>query len=145
MSLENKDVVRGFHDAAWNHGDLDGAAVLLADDLVDHAPLAFPGRAPGAAGLLQVVRMIRAALPDLRREIEDQIAEGDLVVTRFTDRGTHRGELMGIPATGREVSVSGINIECVRSGRITEVWHIEDLMGLMQQLGAVPGPGPSVT
>ena len=113
---------------------------MSAEDLVDHNALQVPGREPGAAGLLQVVGMIRGALPDLRRTIDDAISEGDRVVVRFTDRGTHRGELMGIPPTGRAVTVEGINIARVAEGRIQELWHIEDLLGLMQQLGAVPAP-----
>jgi predicted ester cyclase len=64
--------------------------------------------------------------------------DGDLVATSFTDRGTHRGELLGLPATGREVTVRGINIERVRDGRIVETWHVEDIAGLMAQVGASP-------
>jgi steroid delta-isomerase-like uncharacterized protein len=133
-----KETVQRFHQLAWTEGALDEARGLLADDLVDHDPLEFPGRAPGADGLLQVVAMIRAAMPDLQRTIEQQITEGDRVVTRFRDHGTHEGELMGIPPTGRPVTLSGINIETVRDGRIAEVWHVEDLLGLMRQLGVVP-------
>lgn len=137
MSQENKQLVRRFHHLAWTAGDLEAARELLADDLVDHNPLALSGRAPGAAGLLDVVTMIRSAIPDLTRTVEAQLAEDDRVVTRFTDRGTHAGELMGIPASGNQLVVEGINIERVRHGRIAELWHIEDLLGLMQQLGAL--------
>lgn len=105
MSKENKQLVRRFHELAWTAGDLEAARELLADDLVDHNPLSFPGRASGAAGLLDVVTMIRSALPDLTRTVETQVAEDERVVTRFTDRGTHdAGELMGIPASGKRSS-----------------------------------------
>jgi steroid delta-isomerase-like uncharacterized protein len=136
---ENKELVRRFYATVWSEGRLEAAGDFLADDLIDHDALAFAGRAPGAAGLAQVIAMIRAALPDLRRTIEQQIAEGDRVVTRFTDRGTHRGELLGIPATGRAVTVSGINIDLIRDGKIAEIWHVEDLLGLLGQFGAIPG------
>jgi steroid delta-isomerase-like uncharacterized protein len=142
VSEVNREVVRRFHEAAWTRGDLAVAGALLAADLVDHDALAFPGRAPGAEGLLQVVAMVRAALPDLRRELHEQVCEGDRVVTRFTDRGTHRGALLGVPPTGRVVAVRGINVERVRDGRIAELWHVEDLLGLLQQIGAA-GPQPS--
>jgi steroid delta-isomerase-like uncharacterized protein len=128
------ETVRRFHELAWSDGDLDGARALLADDLVDHNAMAFPGRLPGADGLLQVVAMIRAACPDLQRTIVHQFADGPAVATCFVDRGTHRGELMGVAPTARAITVSGINVETVRDGRIAEVWHAEDLLGLMRQL-----------
>jgi predicted ester cyclase len=136
----SKDIVLAFHETVWSEGRLDRAGEFLAADLVDHRPLEFPGRAGGAEGLLQVVRMIRAALPDLTRTVDEQVVEGDRVVTRFTDRGTHQGELLGIAPTGREVAVQGVNIEVVGDGLIREVWHLEDLAGLMAQIGAAPAP-----
>lgn len=99
-----------------------------------HDPLEFPGREPGAQGLLQVVGMIRSAIPDLHRDIQDQIVAEDRVVTRFVDRGTHRGELLGNPPTGRAIAVRGGNIETVDEDRIVEVWHLEDIAGLMAQI-----------
>lgn len=137
MPHEAKDIVRRFHEVAWNEGDFEAARGLLASDLVDHDPLEFPGRAPGAEGLLQVVEMIRSGLPDFQRAIDQQLGEGNCVVTRFTDRGTHAAELMGIPPTNKEIVVHGINIELVQDGHISEVWHVEDLLGLMRQLGVV--------
>ena len=139
MSEQNKQVVAQFDELVWSQGRLDSARELLAPDLIDHQPMPFPGREPGAAGLLQVVQIVRAGLPDLKRIVHAQIAEGDLVVTRFTDRGTHRGTLMGLPPSGRELAVDGINVARVQNGRITEVWHVEDLLGMMRQLGAIPG------
>jgi steroid delta-isomerase-like uncharacterized protein len=138
MSEDNKQLVRRFYDMVWSQGRIDSASEFLADGLIDHDAIAFPGRLPGAQGLVQVVAMIRAALPDLTRTVDDQICESDRVVTRFTDRGTHHGDLLGIPATGKEVRMAGINIELIREGKIAELWHIEDLLGLLGQLGAVP-------
>lgn len=137
--MDPKAVVRAFHDAAWTRGAMHEAASLLSPELVDHDPLEFPGRHPGAEGLLQVVGMIRAAIPDLRRDIQDQVTEGARVVTRFIDRGTHQGDLLGYPATRRVVHVRGINIEVVRDDRIQELWHLEDLAGLISQIASSPG------
>ena len=100
---------------------------------------AVPGAPPSRRrrNSIQVVETVGAGIPDLTRTVEQQIAEGDRVVTRFTDRGTHSGPLMGIPATGRAVQVGGINIERVVDGRIAEVWHVEDIVGLLGQLGVL--------
>ena len=126
--------VRAFYEAVWTKGELHRAGDFLAPELLDHDALPFPGRLPGADGLIQVVGMIRSAIPDLVRTIDAQVVDGERVATRFTDQGTHRGELLGVPATGRTVSVRGINIELVRDGRIVETWHVEDLAGLMAQI-----------
>jgi steroid delta-isomerase-like uncharacterized protein len=134
--LDGKAIVLEFYDTVWSQGDLDAAGRFLADDLIDHNPLPFPGRESGSAAIVQVVAMIRAALPDLTRTVADQIAENDRVVTRFIDRGTHRGALLGIPPTGRAVTLEGINIDRIRDGRIAEIWHVEDIAGLLHQLTA---------
>jgi steroid delta-isomerase-like uncharacterized protein len=130
------EIVRRFTELAWQQGDLEAAEQLLAEDLVDHDAMPFDGRKPGREGLLQVVAMVRAGLPDLTRTIEEEFSEGDRVVTAFTDRATHSGELFGTPATGRRVVVRGINIVRVRDGRIAEIRHVEDMLSLMTQLGA---------
>jgi steroid delta-isomerase-like uncharacterized protein len=137
--MEPIETVRAFTRLAWSEGRLDEARALLADDLVDHDAMPFPGREPGAGGLLKVVAMIRAALPDLERHVDEEYASGDRVTTSFTDRGTHTGELFGIPPTGRAVAVRGINVARVKDGRISELRHVEDLLGLMRQLGVAPG------
>lgn len=131
---ENKAATRRFCDAVWSGGDLAAAREFLDDDLTDHDPVEFPGRQAGAAGLLQVIGMVRAAFPDLRRTVEDQVAEGDIVLTRFTDEA-HTGPFMEIPPTGRPVKVAGINVERHVGGKIAGIWHIEDFAGMMQQLG----------
>jgi predicted ester cyclase len=84
--------------------------------------------------------MYRIAFPDLELTIEDQVAEGDEVVTRFTARGTHRGELMGIPPTGRKVVVTGISIDRLVNGKTVESWTNYDVLSMMQQLGIIPMP-----
>jgi steroid delta-isomerase-like uncharacterized protein len=86
----------------------------------------------------QFFAMFHAAFPDSSRIIEDQIAEGELVATRVTLRGTHRGEFQGIPPTGKRVAFTGIGIHRIVGGRIAEHWPQPDLLGLMQQLGVIP-------
>lgn len=132
--MEPQQVVQRFSALAWNAGRIDEAAEFLDPELVDHDPLQVPGARSGAAGLLDVVGMIRSWLPDLTRTIEFQVGQGELVVTRFVDEGTHSGELLGITPTGQRIRVVGINIERVVDGRIAEIWHVEDIAGLMTQI-----------
>ena len=127
MSVEgNKAVVRRLWEEVWNRADL-----AVADQIFDAA---YAAHEKGS------VPVIRAAFPDSHHTIEDLIAEGDKVVTRFTWRGTHRGEFMGVPPTGRHVAVGGIWIHRVEDGRIVEgrEWGQLDWLGLLRQLGAVP-------
>jgi steroid delta-isomerase-like uncharacterized protein len=86
------------------------------------------------------VQLFRTAFPDLHFTIEDEIAEGDTVVSRWTARGTHRGEFMGTPPTGRTIAVTGMDILHFVDGRIRENWAAFDALGLLQQLGAIPAP-----
>ncbi len=105
--------------------------------------LHMPGTAEvrGPEAQTQQVVLYRTAFPDLRFTIEDQIAEGDKVVNRVTARGTHRGEFRGIPPTGQEMRVTGITIDRIVVGKLHESWASWDFLGLLQQLGLVPGPG----
>ena len=134
----NKQIVRRFVDE-YQTGASEGAfAELLDPDVVDHSRP--PGIAPGAEGVRQQFDGFRAAFPDFRATILDQVAEGDKVVTRKVFHGTHEGDLWGIPATGREVEILVIDIVGIRDGRIAEHWGLFDQVGLMQQLGALPEP-----
>ena len=94
----------------------------------------------GIEGLKQFVSMIRSALPDLRITLEDDIAEGNKVVSRWGAQGTHQGELMGIAPTGNHVAITGITIHRIENGKIVEEWENWDALGLMQQIGAIPSP-----
>ena len=98
-------------------------------------------KAPGREGLRQALRLFHDAFPDMHWAVEEQVAEGEKVVTRFTWAGTHRGEFLGIAPTGRRVEVWGVVIDVVRGGRFAESRIIMDTLGLMQQLGAVPNAG----
>lgn len=140
MSEENKAIVRRFYEEFANQGILSVAEELVAPDFVDHNPPG-PDFAPGLEGLKQVFTMFRSAFPDMILTVEDQIAEGDKVVTRLTSRGTHKGELMGVPPTGKTITIGLIDIFRVEGGQLAEHWGESDTMGMMQQLGVVPSPG----
>ena len=135
---QNKLVARRFFEDAYNTGRLDLLDELLGADYADHK--APPGTPRGPEGIKRVITMFRTAFPDLRFTIEDQVAEGDKVVTRYTFEGTHRGTLTGIPATGKRVGISGVSIYRIADGKMQEAWIEYDLLGMMQQLGVVPAP-----
>ena len=109
---------------------------LFAEDFFD--PTNPPGMQHGHAGHLAVVNLFMSAFPDMRWEIDDLLSDGDKVVAQTTMTGTHRGDFFGIPATGREVSVSGIHVLTLRDGRIVLHQGVNDDLGLMRQIGAVP-------
>ena len=135
---ENKAVIRRFLEEVFTAGHLELVDELFAPSYVLHDP-SVPQEVHGPEGMKQYVAMYRAAYPDTRFTIEDQITEGDEVATRWTGRGTHQGELMGIAPTGRVVT--GIEIDRVAGGKIEETWVSHDALGMMQQLGIVPSPG----
>ena len=136
MSEHNKTIARRSFEGFWNKGDLAVLDELYAGDVVAHdAP---PGLPPGLEGTRQFFTMYRAAFPDTHMEIEDQLADGDKVVTRWTATGTHTGDLMGIPPTGKQVKVPGITIDRLKGDKIVEYWSLFDQLGLLQQIGAVP-------
>jgi steroid delta-isomerase-like uncharacterized protein len=134
---EHKAIVKDFIDALFTKGDLSAVDRYLSDDFVDHdAPFQSP--TPGREGLREAGRMMRAGFPDWHSEVHLLVAEGDLVVEHFTASGTHRGEIMGVAPTGRELSLHGIQIFRLDSGRIVERWGRLDELGFLQQLGVVP-------
>ena len=136
MIEDNKQFMRRFVEEAINQKNLDALNELVAEDFVEHIP--FPGQCPGREGLRQVLSAFISAFPDIRWTLEEQIAEGEKVVSRFTMTGTHRGEFLGIPPTGKSVNIWGVVIDVVRSGKFSESRIIMDTLGLMQQLGTIP-------
>jgi steroid delta-isomerase-like uncharacterized protein len=135
----NKQILERFFKEVVNAGNLDLIDELLSEDFVEHEE--FPGLAPNRDGVKQFFAMWRSAFPDGSFTTEQMVAEDDLVTARVTVRGTHHGEFMGVPATGRAVEVQAIDIIRFADGVMAEHWGVFDAMGLMQQLGAVPGPG----
>jgi steroid delta-isomerase-like uncharacterized protein len=140
---ENKALVRRWF-AAFSSGDVAAVDDLYAADVVDHSP-AVPNQAPGRAGIKQIVTSFRAAYPDLAFTVEDLIADGDKVASRWTARGTNTGAFMGMPATGKQVTIAGILIVRVTGGKMVESWVNFDALGMLQQLGVVPAPGQAGT
>ena len=138
MSDANKATVRRFVQELFVNGNLAIVDELVGDDFVDHTPP--PGLPPGKAGLKQMATMFRAAFPDLAIGDTDLVAEGDKVVMRQVTTGTHRGDFMGISATGRTITVNEIHIVRLSGGKIVEHWGVEDNLAMMQQLGVVEGP-----
>lgn len=135
---ENKVFMQRFVHEVINEKNLDALDTLVADDFVEHVP--FPGQGPGREGLRHVIGQFLTAFPDLHWALDEQIVEGDKVVSRFTWTGTHRGSFLGVAPTGRRVQVWGLVIDVVRGGQFAESRIIMDTLGLMQQLGALPQP-----
>lgn len=142
MSVEqNKINFRRIPEEIFNQGNLALADELFAADYIEHVPPA-PGWPSGVAGFKQFVMTLRAAFPDFHYTVEDDaIAEGDKVVGRITGHGTHQGELMGIPPTGKYATWSEIHIGRFAGGKLVEHWANLDQLGMLQQLGVVPMPG----
>ena len=142
MSTEqNKAIVRRFIEAVQNEGDLAALDALAAPGYVNHSTP--PGVPPNREGLKQLTALFRAAFPDGRMTIEEMVAEGDRVATRKTFRGTHRGELLGLPPTGRAVEIALLDLVRLADGQVVESWSVADELGLLRQLGALPSPEPA--
>ena len=133
---ENKALVRRVLEEMFNEGNLDVADELIASDYVDHDP-AMPEEVRGPEGFKEYVSMYRSAFPDLHIQIEEQIAGGDKVVTRWTGTGTHEGELAGIAPTGNRVTLPGMDIQRISDGKLVEGWEGYDSMTMMRQLGVM--------
>lgn len=137
MSTENKTILCRFFEELFNDGDLNVADELVALDYVNHNPA--PDEPPGRDGLRAFITVLRTAFPDIHFSVDEQLAEGDRVVTRWTATGTQQGPFAGVPATGNPINVTAINIHRVADGQIQEGWLNWDALGMMQQLGAIPG------
>lgn len=138
MLEKSEGIVRRLFDEVWSEGRLDSLDALMTNDIVCHDPL---DPTKGLEAYKQTVKKYRAAFPDLRFEIDELFSAADRVVVRFRGIGTHRGPLESLPATGRQVSATGISIARFAGDRICETFDSWDALGLMQQLGAVTLPG----
>ncbi|NIR27704.1 MAG: ester cyclase [Gammaproteobacteria bacterium] len=137
---KNKEVILRFDDVVMNQRNLVALDEFVAQDVIDHQ--VPPGLPPGIEGKRQFLGMLLNAFPDLHITIEgDLIAEGDYVAERWTLEGTHQGELIGIPATGKRVKVAGMSISRLVDGKQVEHWSVMDQFGLLQQIGVIPMPG----
>jgi steroid delta-isomerase-like uncharacterized protein len=132
----NKQIVRRIAEEPWT-GNLDVIDELVDRDYIGHDP-SQPEPTRGPAGFREFISTYLTGFPDGRITVDQQLAEGDFVATRWTGRGTHEGELMGIAATGKQVTVIGITISRVAGGKVVEEWTNWDTLGMLQQLGVVP-------
>ena len=140
MSEENKALARRWFEEVFNAQNFDVAEEISAQDAVNHDPT-LTDLPSGPEGDRHVVNLYHGAFPDAQITVEDQIAEGDRVVTRWMGRGTHQGELMGVPPSGNRVELTGMTINRFSGSKIAETWTNYDALGMMQQIGAVPEPG----
>ena len=138
MSESNKLVSRRFTEL-FNTDDVSLADDVFTRGVVFHNAVAG-GDLHGVEAVKEFIATYRSAFPDARSTVEDQVADEDTVATRWQARGTHRGALGDLPATGREFVMDGITIERIEGGRIAEVWVVRDELGMMRQLGAIPAP-----
>jgi steroid delta-isomerase-like uncharacterized protein len=139
MSEEKKQFMQRFVEEVINQKNLAALDELVAAAFLEHLP--FPGQGPGREGVKDAISGFFSAFPDLHWTIEEQIAEAEKVVSRFTMTGTHRGEFLGIPPTGRSIKIWGVVIDVVRDGKFAESRIIMDSLALLQQLGAIPAYG----
>lgn len=139
QAIHNTKIVLDLLDAGWNRGDISAIDRAVAEGHIEHEP---DGDEIGRDHFREAVRAYRAAFPDMRICVDDQITDEDRVVIRWTATGTHCGELNGIPATGRTAKVSGVFIHKLADGQITESWIMFDQIGLLAQLGVLVLPTP---
>jgi len=135
---EAREFIRNHFEEFVNKKNVDIGNVNFARDFVDHGADVPVGMPPGPAGAIQYVAGALKRYPDLHIKIEDMIAEDDKVAVRLTAHGTHRGDFMGLPATGKQYTISETHIFHMRDGKVAEHWRDADMLGLMRQLGGLP-------
>jgi predicted ester cyclase len=135
--MDHEQLVRRIFDEIINAGNLDAADVLMTEDFVDHGPM---GSLYGVEAFKQMVAMWRAAVPDVHCAVESVFSEGDMVAWLVRVTGTHRGEMMGIPGTGRPIELLSPNVGRMRDGRAAEHWADQSMFQFLQQIGALEQP-----
>lgn len=138
MSEQNKATARRFYEEVFNKQNVDFMDEICTSDFTDHAPM--PGQKPGIAGTKEMFAGFKTAFPDMRVNVDDMVAEGDVVVVRFTGTATHRGPIFGAPATNKRITFHGIDWLKFRGGKVAEVWHQGDDPVVLMSLGVkLPG------
>ena len=135
---QNKAIARRLLEEVWNKGNLKVLDEYVAAGATNHDP--NNPIAPGPEGLKQIASLYRSAMPDLHFKLDHELADGDYVVHRITATGTQRGDLPGIPATGKRATVTGVITTRFKDGKVAEGWSLFDQLGMLQQLGVVPMP-----
>ena len=131
----NTALVSRIWNEIWNQGDLEASEAVFSREYVGHLPMM---QVHGPQEFMQLVRIYRQAYPDVHVSVEDVFGERDRIVVRWTSRGTHLGEMMGIPPSGHTIEVMGISIFRIEAGKVVEEWEGFDTLGMMQQIGAIP-------
>lgn len=134
---KNTQIITRYFEEVWNQGKLDVLDELIASNYVNHSP-GTPNPAPGPDGLKPIVAALRDGIPDVKFAIQDMVVTPDKVAVRVVMSGTQTGNLFGIPATGRRVTVNQLQIERIENGKIVEHWRQTDDLGMMRQLGLIP-------
>jgi steroid delta-isomerase-like uncharacterized protein len=135
---EGTGLIGRFYEDVIGQGQLDLVDALTTEDIIDHEE-GLPGQPPGREGVKFFVNAFREAFPDIRpKAIGPTLADGDLEAAHVVLTGTHKGELMGVPATDKTVEFGSIDIIRVEDGKVAEHWGVTDAMTLMQQVGALP-------
>jgi steroid delta-isomerase-like uncharacterized protein len=140
MATDNEEIVRRVLEDIWE--DPRVADELVSSDYIGYDP-ARPEPIRGPQGVKENAAEYRNAFEGARIIVKEQVAEGDTVASRWEGRGRHTGELMGIPPTGKDVVVSGQNFSRVKDGKVVEEWSNWDMLGMLQQIGAVPSGAPA--
>ncbi len=134
--LRPRELIRLQIEELWGRARVELVDTLYHPDVVDHMPL--PGQKPGVGGLKDVVLAFHAAIPDLKITVHALLEDGDRASDVWTLEGTHAGPIMGVAATGRRLRFSGADTIAARDGRITDIWHVEELLQMLTQMGAAP-------
>jgi len=140
---QNKALVRRLMEEVMSNGNMSLIDELVAPDFIENEVM--PGASSGREGFKQTNLMLRSAFPDLKVTINDMLAEGDKVALSVTFSGTHKGDLMGMAPTDKRISMNAHDILRIENGKLQEHWGVTDMMGMMQQLGAIPAPGEAVS
>jgi steroid delta-isomerase-like uncharacterized protein len=138
VTEDSKTISRRVAEEGFGQGRIEVIDEFVAEDIVNHDDTVPPEIPAGREGIKALAQGYHTAFPDMDFKVEDQIAEGDKVVSRWSARGTHQGDLMGIPPTGKEARVTGITIDRIKDGKIVETWTNWDQVSLLQQLGVIP-------
>jgi steroid delta-isomerase-like uncharacterized protein len=135
MPGDNEALVRRWFEEVWDKGRAEAIDEMMAADCVAHGLGDTPAVGPGAFKAFHA--QFRGAFPDIRITVDDVVLQGDRAATRFTIRATHRGDHLGVPATGRQVTFPAMSIVRCRNGQIAEGWNVVDMLGMLQQVGGV--------
>jgi len=139
VSEENKEIMRRVLEEAFGQGRVEVVDEVLHSNFVCWDPNSESGEIRGADTIKSEIEYFRNAVPDLTYTVDDQIVEGDMVVSRYTASGTHQGEFFGVPGSGKRIEMTGINIDRFdESGKLVEEWVEYDLLGAMRKIGAIP-------